>query len=433
MNSKISVQKLLISFIILFIIVNLAFLSIWFKFGVTSSINHGYEELQKEVSSEIIDNIQKSIQINKKLEIDELFQKIADKYSLIIIVRDENHNIVFNNAVNVSDREYLTPFMININDENYLISVGKTNEINTIYITKRFMVFEIIFICSITLLIILIANKLLVDPIDKTIEDINNYKFGIKPKKRKATNEIYYLQNEFVDLTKSLEKEHEEQNRIISAISHDIRTPLTSIIGYSDLLVNKNLKKSEMKELQEKIYKKALDMKDITLDFEDYLTSNSNRTYNYKEVNIKDLINNLKLEYMDDLKDKSIKFNIINKTRQSSLTIDVGKVHRIFSNLITNSIRHIDKNGIIKLEIKDDKEFFYFIFSDNGIGVPEENLNKIFEPLFTTDRSRKISGLGLSISKEIVEMHGGTIKAYNNKDKGLTIEFTISKKIEIND
>ena len=62
-----------------------------------------------------------------------------------------------------------------------------------------------------------------------------------RSKKRKVSNDIYYLQNEFVDLTESLEKEHSEQDRIISAISHDIKTPLTSIIGYSDIMLNKKI------------------------------------------------------------------------------------------------------------------------------------------------------------------------------------------------
>jgi signal transduction histidine kinase len=173
-------------------------------------------------------------------------------------------------------------------------------------------------------------------------------------------------------MTKSIEKEHEEQNRIISAISHDIKTPLTSIIGYSDLLINKKLKKDEMKALQEKIYNKALNIKEITSDFDDYLTSNSNRTYNYQEVNIKDLLNNLRIEYQDDLKDKSIKLEIVNKASQSTVTIDIGKMHRVFSNIITNSIRHIkNTKGLIRLEITDDNEFFKIKCIDNGVGVPE--------------------------------------------------------------
>lgn len=432
MNKGFNVQRAFLLFIIIFIVINLLFLSFWFKFGVQSSIKQGYEELQNELHNDIIDNIEKNIRDNKKLDTPALFEHIAKKYNLLLIVRNSEYEIIYTNIENISDREYLTPFVVNINDENYLISVGKTNTINTISITKKFMIFEIIFISTITLLGLLIANKLLLEPINVTVRDINNYKFGIKPTKRKVNNEIYYVQNEFVDLTKTLEKEHEEQNRIISAISHDIKTPLTSVIGYSDLLLNSKLTKSEMKELQEKIYNKAIHMKDIVSDFDDYLLSHKNRTYTFKTVNIKDLLNNMKFEYFDDLKEKNIKFETINRSRTSKLNIDIGKINRVFNNLIVNSIRHIkEEKGHIVIECRDDKEYFYFKCIDNGIGVDEKNIKKIFDPLFTTDKSRKISGLGLSITKEIVEMHGGTVKAYNNKDKGLTIEFSISKNIDI--
>lgn len=432
MNRGFNVQKAFLLFIIIFIIINLLFLSFWFKFGVQSSIKQGYEELQNELHDDLINNIERNIKENKKLDPPSLFKHIARKYNLLLIVRDSNYEVIYSNIENISDREYLTPFVVNINDENYLISVGKTNTINTISITKKFMIFEIIFISTITLLGLLIANKLLLEPINVTVRDINNYKFGIKPPKRKVTNEIYYVQNEFVDLTKTLEKEHDEQNRIISAISHDIKTPLTSVIGYSDLLINNKLTKKEMKELQEKIYNKAIHMKDIVSDFDDYLLSHKNRTYTFKTVNIRDLLNNIRFEYFDDLKEKNIKFETINKTRSNNINIDIGKINRVFNNLIVNSIRHIkEEKGHIVIECRDDKEFYYFKCIDNGIGVDEENLKKIFDPLFTTDKSRKISGLGLSITKEIVEMHGGTVKAYNNKDKGLTIEFSISKNIDI--
>lgn len=429
--NKISVQKGFLIFILTFIVINLLFLLFWFKFGVQSSIKQGYTDLQNELQNDIIDNINKNIRDHNTLDAPSLFDLIAKKYNLLLIVRDSKHEIIYNNTENISDREYLTPFVVTINNNNYIVSIGKINTINTISITKKFMIFEIIFLSTITLVGLFIANKLLLEPIEKTVKDINNYKFGIKPIKRDVTNEIYYLQNEFVDLTKSLEKEHNEQNRIISAISHDIKTPLTSIIGYSDLLVNKKLKKKEEKELQEKIYKKALNIKDIVSDFDDYLLSHKNRTYIFKEVLIKDLLDNIRFEYQEDLKDKNIKLDVINKSKKQSIIIDIGKINRVFSNLIVNSIRYINDKGHITIECEDDNDYFYFKCTDNGTGVDKENINKIFEPLFTTDKSRKISGLGLSITKEIVEMHGGKIKAYNNKTKGLTIEFSISKNLSI--
>ena len=430
MRKKSNVKKTFVFFILIFILINCLFLMFWFNFGVKSSIKEGYNELQNELQNDIIDNIEKNIKANKKLDAPSLFSNIAEKYELLLIVRNKNYKIIYTNINNISDREYLTPFVVSINDETYLISVGKTNTINTVAITKKFMFFEIIFISTITLVGLFIANKTLLEPINLTIKDINNYKFGIKPTKRKVTNEIYYLKNEFVDIKKSQDKEHSEQNRIIFAISHDIKTPLTSVIGYSDILTNSKLKKAEQQELIQKIHKKAKNMKDIVSDFDDYLLSHKNRTYTFKNVTVSSLLDNIKFEYYDDLKDKNIKLELINKAKYNYICIDVGKINRVISNLIINSIRYIDNKGHITIECKDDKDYFYFKFSDNGKGVPEENLNKIFDPLFTTDKSRKISGLGLSITKEIVNMHGGNIKAYNNKDKGLTIEFSISKNLK---
>ena len=91
-------------------------------------------------------------------------------------------------------------------------------------------------------------------------------------------------------------------------------------------------------------------------------------------------------------------------------------------------ITHIDGDGIINISVKKIKDYYQFDVSDNGSGT-KEDLSKIFEPLYTTDKSRKISGLGLSICKEIVTSHGGIISAYNNEMGGLTIRFTINNKI----
>lgn len=185
MNKKIGVQKAFLLFVIIFIIINLLFLMFWFKYGVQSSIKEGYSDLQNELQNDIIDNIEKNIKKNDKLDTPSLFSFIAKKYKLLLIVRDNDYNIIYTNIENISDREYLTPFVVTINEEDYLISVGKANTINTISITKKFMLFEIIFISTIMLLVLLIANKLFLEPINVTIKDINNYKFGIKPSKEK--------------------------------------------------------------------------------------------------------------------------------------------------------------------------------------------------------------------------------------------------------
>jgi signal transduction histidine kinase len=432
--NNINTKKSFFIFFIIILITNIIFLGIWFKFGVQSSIKEGYSSLEKEIKEDILSNIEKSF--TGEVDAIPLFNKIADKYNLLLIVKDDSNNIIFNNTRDTSDNEYLMPFIVTINNQKYLLSVGKMNEFNVVSITKKFMIFEIIFTLVIIMLALIVSNEILLKPIEDTINDIKNYKFGIKPKKRKVLTEIGYIQNEFVDLTENLEKEHEEQNRIISAISHDIKTPLTSIIGYSDLLTNKRLNVAERKKLEEKIYMKAQDMKAIVSDFDDYLLSNKDRTYTFTEINIRDYLNKLKLEYKDDLKDKGIRFEVLDRSRVRTFKIDIGKINRVFANLVSNSIRHIGKNGKISITCKSDKEYIYFEFKDNGTGVSDENISKIFDPLFTTNKARKINGLGLSISKEIIEMHGGKIYAISkDKDKkpgekeGLTINFSIKQNI----
>ena len=126
------------------------------------------------------------------------------------------------------------------------------------------------------------------------------------------------------------------------------------------------------------------------------------------------------------MEEKGIKLLIDNKCPNAILKIDCAKFKRVFSNIIANSARYTVKKGRINIKCKEIDKYIEFVISDNGQGVPEKELNKIFEPLYTSDPSRKISGLGLSICKEIVENHGGYIYARNN-DKGLDVIFTIKK------
>ena len=142
-------------------------------------------------------------------------------------------------------------------------------------------------------------------------------------------------------------------------------------------------------------------------------------------VQIKDIVNELNDDYKIELENNNIDFIVKTKIPNAYISVDILKLKRIFSNMISNSARYLTDGGKIEIDIYNDNNDYKFVISDNGPGVDEKIINKIFDPLFTTDYSRKISGLGLSICKEFIEMHGGKIEAYNNN--GLTIEFTIPK------
>ena len=198
---------------------------------------------------------------------------------------------------------------------------------------------------------------------------------------------------------------------------------LTSIIGYSDLIKDGNVSKKEIKEYNEIINSKAIHIKNILSDFDDYLINKSNTVLKMDKIYIKDIVKALNDDYRLDLKNDGIKLNIKCKCMNDVLTVDILKLKRIFANIISNSARFLDKNGVINIVITKDSKFFNFRISDNGPGVDDAIIDRIFDPLFTTDKSRKISGLGLSICKEFVLKLGGNIRAYN--ENGLVIEFNL--------
>lgn len=316
--------------------------------------------------------------------------------------------------------------IIKIEEKSYLLRVYSNNKFDFSNLALGFFKIHGIITLMVTIIMGIMIERLIIRPLHKILFEIKNYKFGKKPKKNKIRNEIDFIQNEFVGLIDELDKEKCEQHRIIASVSHDLKTPLTSVIGYSNLILDKNMTKEQMLKYNSKINLKAKNMKDILNNFDEYLVNNNKTTLKLETIKISDLLKQLKEDYLFDLEANNIKFITESDCSNEFIKIDISKIRRIFSNIIDNSVRYIKANGIIKVCVEEYEEYFKFIVSDNGKGVDDNIINKIFDPLFTTDNSRKISGLGLSICKEFIEMHNGSITAYNNL--GLTIEFNIPKE-----
>ena len=311
----------------------------------------------------------------------------------------------------------------------YFFVKVKDFDVNTGTISALFwemLLYQLIVIGLYVIVIFVFTRTKFILPIEKIVNDVKSYKFGRKPQKRVLNSELDVVQNEFVNLIDSLEKEREEQNRIISSISHDIKTPLTSIIGYSTLINTGDLKKEEILAYNKKINDKSLHIKNILNTFDDYIINQNNQTLNITQIQFEDLIAYLKDEYELELKNNNIELKVETKLKDEKINVDILKLKRIISNIISNSVRYLGDGGTIAIKINKNYSNYTFIIADDGPGVKDDILDKVFDPLFTTDTSRKISGLGLSICKEFVEMHGGVIKAYN--DDGFVIRFTIPIK-----
>lgn len=111
------------------------------------------------------------------------------------------------------------------------------------------------------------------------------------------------------------------------------------------------------------------------------------------------------------------------------MDIDVKKIRRIIANLVANSLKYVDPPIIIKMLCRVENRKVVFIIEDNGEGVPQEELNSLFEAFYRVDKSRSRekggSGLGLAICRSIVESHNGYIKAYNISNGGFGVEFRL--------
>ena len=358
----------------------------------------------------------------------DVIESYVKKHGGYVTLKDENKNILFTNN---SDKRKLfsSSAIIYINDNEYELSYSIISMTPGVKIIRSFIIYELILITTIVIIAFFISSKKVMTPMEIITKDINNYKIGIRPMKRDMPKNMEQIQNAFVDLVDDLEAQKDYQNQIIASISHDIKTPLTSVIGYADRLKNNNLTEERKKIYMNKIYNKALLIKDILEEFDDYQSCNLKETMKFKEVIINDMCDYIKNDFETELSDKNIELIINNNCNGKKLLVDRVKMRRVVGNIINNSVTNFNgRKGKIVINIYSKNNKVYFDIGDNGGGIKDEKiLKRIFEPLFTSDPSRKISGLGLSICKQIISAHDGNITAKNNDFGGLSIIFMLPK------
>lgn len=413
--------------VIILLAVNSGFLFSYYNFYLSDKITSDMVSA-KDKNHESISIITKSIEGKSFDDALDLIKLYIDNNGGYIILKDINGKTIYTNNKDIS-KLFSSTATINIAGSDYELTYSNVLVTPGNNLVRNFVLYEIIIVSCVIIMLFFISSKQLINPIDTITKDINAYKFGKRPFKRKMPKNMQQIQNAFVDMVDSLELEKENQNRIIASISHDIKTPLTSVIGYADRLKNSNLSEDKKQKYVDKIYNKALTMKAILEEFDDYQSCNIKETLKLEKVTIKSILEYVKKDFEDDLLDKKIKLSIKTNCNEKSVNVDLVKLKRVFSNVITNSVTHFKGNeGIINVNITSQTNLIRFEIADNGGGIADEkDLKRIFEPLYTSDPSRKISGLGLSICKQIISSLDGRIYAKNNSIGGLSIVFVLPK------
>lgn len=235
------------------------------------------------------------------------------------------------------------------------------------------------------------------------------------------------------DITK-LEKQKIIKEQITSNIAHELKTPVTIILGYLELLNNNDLSYEEVKKYIANAYAQSERLSDLIEDISAlHKMSEAKDRISFESVSVNELIHEVKESLVLSLEQKNIDVKIrlpkpiILKANRSLLT-------SIFYNLFDNAIKYGGENIEISVNnYLEDSNYYYFSFSNTGNTIEKKHFLRIFERFYRVDDDRSRikggTGLGLSIVKNSVQLHGGEITAGNRNDGGVEFLFTLSKSL----
>ena len=235
---------------------------------------------------------------------------------------------------------------------------------------------------------------------------------------------LNYLKRESLTNEKLARENEQKKDELIVYLAHDIKTPLTSMIGYLSIL---NEMDDMTKKQQEKYIKIALDksyrLEELINELFDVARFNSEKIILEKEkLNLNLMLDQIIDDFYPTLSELNKKIEL-NNEQQIMLVADPDKLGRVFNNLIKNAINYSAENSNIRINVRKNEYNIIVDIINEGRQIPKEKLDQIFEKFYRLDSSRISktggSGLGLAIAKDIVQLHGGQIKAISSEKETL--------------
>ena len=448
-------KKIIFSYIIIVIFTISTSLSIT-KINFTENLNNQIlQDLQNDanVIAQQIENNLSSYQsiyslFGEKITLEDIFPNDAIfKYSVRfastnILVLDNNRKVIYQSWKKESD---LQDFSVGNFDENqyfvhetkildkdsevigYLLAIAKkedTSLINALINKAAIVGFAMSLLISI--LIAFIFERNLINPVNRLKHNISKFRISGENKWEdiNTKDEIADLNTEFKNMAQNLVKYDRQQKDFFQNSSHELKTPLMSIHGYAEAIKDGVVSPQDIVPSLDIIIEETNKLAEIVNNIM-YLTrldDNTDAKDKINEINLKDFIEEILSRFEIILNERAI---IIRNNVGSDIKIDMEEEHlfRIFSNLISNSIRYAKSEIIIESETDNG---LIIRLCDDGTGFEEKELPHVFERFFKGDRGK--TGLGLSIVKSTVENYNGTVYAYNRNDTGACVEIHLNKQ-----
>ena len=345
-------------------------------------------------------------------------------------------------------RKYIAIVSILTFISSCIISTAITIGVIKIFYKEAITYEKLVLVCILILVLALIIawfslwvgaghlTKPLID-VSNTVKQVAEGNFKVNIKRRDTTKCEYEYINEVDELAKNVNKMVAEldgmdymRKDFMSNVSHEIKTPIAAITGFTEILLDGSIDESERQEYLEVINKESIRISRLCenmlhmsrLDSQVIVSS-------MQKIRLDEQLRKCIILLTEKWSNKEIDFSI--DLEEVSILSDYDMLQQVWINLIDNAIKYSGENCKIDISVKrlNDKSVKVSI-SDNGIGIEEGKLHRIFDKFYQCEESHKKSGsgLGLSISKRIVELLNGTIECKSKKDSGTTFEVTLLQK-----
>lgn len=245
---------------------------------------------------------------------------------------------------------------------------------------------------------------------------------------------VFVVIRSFITAENKLNAEIESARRnLLASISHDLRTPITLLQGYTEALLDKvDINPEKGARYLQLILNRTNSLKNLARDLAELVQLETRKTsLNFSRVSVSELLGQVYVHYEHDVSSKGILLKMDSPQADGvRIKADPERLDRVFANLIYNAINHTPAGGVITVGARTDfaADEVLFYVSDTGAGVSKEELPKIFEKFYRGTGSKhpvKGSGLGLAISKEIVEYHSGRVWAESEENRGSSFFFAL--------
>ena len=223
------------------------------------------------------------------------------------------------------------------------------------------------------------------------------------------------------------------RKEFVADVSHELKTPITSIMGYADTLLEGDYDENTQKEFLGVIASEARRMARLVTDLLELSRLDNNKKNIKKEsFDLGELVKSCQDKRAIEIKEKGHHVENFVTADVPPVFADRDDIERVILNIFTNSIKYTPDGGLIKIYVGFVYNDAYIKIIDNGIGIPEEDLNRIFERFYRVDKARSRenggTGLGLSIAKEILDKNGGSIDIKSEVDKGTEVVIKVPTK-----